>query len=181
MKSIHIIQDTQLYIHNYSGSIAQLGGTRNRTRVFLVRSEDDDRCSLSAHLDVNLIESLYGRPLQLTAVTPTTLCQAEREYNQHVRRVWQGKHRQLFLFSEKIINFWNDQNTWPMSKVFVHTSVSFFFFQVTTISSYGSDVERFFAEIKPVLRCLSFVKTDSIINEPYYLVSCCVFGYCIKQ
>jgi hypothetical protein len=72
--------------------------------------------------------------------------------------VRQGKNRQLFLSSEKIINFWNGQNTWPMSKVFVHTSVSFFFFQVTTISSYGSDdVERFFAEIKPVLRCLSFV------------------------
>jgi hypothetical protein len=57
MMSIHFIQDTQFYIHNYSGSITQLGGTRNRTRVFLMRSEDDNRCSLSAHLDVNLIES----------------------------------------------------------------------------------------------------------------------------
>jgi hypothetical protein len=124
-----------------------------------VRSEDDDRCSLSAHLDVNLIESLYGRPLidgsDAYDLVPSREGILINTYDACVR---QGKNRQLFLSSEKIINFWNGQNTWPMSKVFVHTSVSFFFFQVTTISSYGSDdVERFFAEIKPVLRCLSFV------------------------
>jgi hypothetical protein len=37
--------------------ITDMGGTRNRTRYYLMRCDDDDRCSLSAHLDVNLIES----------------------------------------------------------------------------------------------------------------------------
>ncbi|EFX66026.1 hypothetical protein DAPPUDRAFT_263798 [Daphnia pulex] len=47
-------------MHNYSGSITQLGGTRNRTRVFLMRSEDDDRCSLSAHLDITTTRDVVG-------------------------------------------------------------------------------------------------------------------------
>jgi hypothetical protein len=34
-----------------------MGDTENQTRDYLMRCKRDDRCSLSAHLDVNLIES----------------------------------------------------------------------------------------------------------------------------
>jgi hypothetical protein len=50
----HIVQT---YI--YSGVITDMGETGNRTRDYLMRCEDDDRCSLSAHLDVNLIKSVW--------------------------------------------------------------------------------------------------------------------------